>query len=310
MMDNNVQRTRKTLQKWIAVHVKKFHNAGFKELAEKLNCEYTEDDEVMKKNLEAALILLYDSEDDALDALDEVCANEERKKKKKRNKASRMKKSAKRRMQAQEANLQQKCKLSEIEIQIDDCTKALNAEKAEADKCNVLLKSIQDEAHGKKSQAEELISKLKAIYSECSELEEKAIETAKNLEIHEEKVLELSEQLEALKLEQQKENSLNVTFEDQCVTETCEKVSDRYWSDNEVNAELVMLMTNPKQYPEDFRDTIGLATLEEVRTIAKVLVACHNIEAQNPNRQLVLHFAKRSNITDLLEFSGKNIKIS
>lgn len=290
------------IQKWLAIQVEKLHKAAYAEVAEKLQCA------AEKEALHGAIRNLYETEKRANEICSALDFNQSKIEKAKKKLANGMKKMRKRGFEASERQLQQEKVSTDLELRLEACKQELDAAREEYEKCDLLLVSYKKESSEKKLQAHALCNQLKALYKECNELEINAIEAAKRLEEHETRVVELGEQLASLKNEYDEANALHFTTEEVCVSETCKKV---LWNTTtyheEVKSIMMDIMTNTTSYPEDFQDTVGIATVQELKKIAEVLAYNKQLELQYQGRKLIWHFEKKDNVSDLLEFAGLHI---
>lgn len=219
-----------------------------------------------------------------------------------------MKKSRKRRLEAAEQKRQANLETNELEFQIQNLEEQLENEKNAYYVCENQLELFRRDASRLKENALDLQEQLKKLYHVCNQVEADARKTVTEMENHEEKILELSEQLVELNKQYSMMTALHFTLEEVCISETCKRV---YWNTDvhkqEVQKILLELMTDVSKYPKDFQELIGIANRQEICRIAEALAYHKQLTAQYPGKAIVWHFTKRDNVYDLLEFAGLKI---
>ena len=301
----NAQTTiqKQAMQKWLAVQVEKFHQAGYQITAQKLGCN------PVREELEEAISKIYTDATRMRNIMDALDRNEDRIQKKKKKNCNGVKKSKAKRIQAAEEEKKKEFLKNEMELELDNLSQLLKLEEKAYDDCAEELSQFLQDANENKNSASKLCAQLEFLYVVIDDLENLARAVALEQKQHGEKIVQLNGAIETLQSEIDQANAMHCTLESGCVSEDCQMVYLKYAGDDLVNKYLMQVLTEPYRFPEDFKEMVSIATVEEIREVAKYMAFTEKLSADNNGKKIIWYFEKKRNTAELLEFAGYDVVI-
>lgn len=215
--------------------------------------------------------------------------------------------SEKKEEEAQEKTSSEEPSFEEIcKSEITAVLKEIECEKDSIINLSMELEALKVEAELKKERVEILQKELTEIAQSLSGIKQTAIEKAKAKEQSEWKLVELEKKLLELDKQMEEASALHRTLFEECVTENCELVDICKVDSQKMQATLMKIMFEPKSFSEEFAELQDIATVEEIKKVAQIMVLNESTE-----EKIYWHFnSKNKNVANLLEFvSGISVVI-
>ena len=278
------------LQKWLAVHVEK-GRYGYGQVAAKFGCKEE------KADLESVIYRVFTSRDRAKEIIDKLEQNQEYILK---GKNRPVKKSRARRMLNAEAAKQDDVTI--LERKVRSIQDRLNYETDCKVAAEAKLQELLQKSEQKKSEAATLYKQIKQIAAELDEIETEATTAVADLEEITERVNSLERELAECSNKLDEAKRIHVTISPECVSDECKLLPVNMVTVEKINECMIHVMTHPEEFPEDFREFLGIATMDDVRLISKVMAM-----SQELGEKAKWHFPKSDTVTELLQFAGFDI---
>ena len=200
---------------------------------------------------------------------------------------------------SEEETTQEEPSFAEIcKSEITEVLKEIECEKDSIISLSTELEGLKAEAEQKKERVEILQKELTEIAQSLSGIKQTAIEKAKAKEQSEWKLVELEKKLIELDKQLEEASALHRTLFEECVTENCELVDICKVDSQKMQTTLMKIMFEPKSFSEEFAELQDIATVEEIKKVAQIIVLNESTE-----EKIYWHFnAKNKNVANLLEF--------